>query len=73
MERDLTTLRYQAARMTAKQLQKLRIHTLHLTQEALAKQVGVTTTTVARWEQGVHPIAPAMAKLLTLIAKQKGG
>jgi len=55
--------------MTAKQLQKLRIHTLQLTQEALAKQLGVTTTTVARWEQGVHPIAPAMAKFLTLIAK----
>ena len=59
--------------MTAKQLQKLRINTMNLTQEALAKALGVSANTVARWEQGVHPIAPAMAKLLTLIAKQKGG
>jgi len=58
--------------MSPKQLQKLRINTMNLTQEALAKQLGVTTTTVARWEQGVHPIAPAMEKLIKLIAKGKG-
>lgn len=55
--------------VTAKQLQQLRIHTLQLTQEALATQLGVSTNTVARWEQGVHPIAPSMAKLIRLIAK----
>lgn len=59
-------------KMTGKQLQALRAK-LGLTQPELAKLLSVHWSTVARWEQGVYPIAPAMATLIRLIAKQQGG
>lgn len=57
--------------MTAIQLKKIRAK-LGVTQPELATLLGVNWSTVARWEQGVHPIAPAMARLIELVAKQKG-
>lgn len=58
--------------MSPTQLQTLRAK-LKLSQVELAKVLKVAPNTVARWEQGVHPIAPAMAQLLKLIARQGKG
>jgi len=43
--------------MTAEQLKSIRA-TLGLTQAQLAHRLGVVPSTVAKWEQGVHPISP---------------
>lgn len=49
--------------MTSDQLKTLR-RTLGLSQQALAKHLGVTVSTVAKWEQAVHPIPPLASTLL---------
>ena len=56
--------------MTATQLKTIRAK-MGLTQVALAAELAVTPSTVFKWEQGIHPIPPSMAKLIDLIAKQK--
>ncbi len=47
--------------MLGKELQMRRLR-INLTQAALAERMGVTVTTVARWEQGQRAI-PRMAEL----------
>ncbi len=44
---------------------------LGLTQAQLAKQLGVTVSTVAKWEQAVHPIPPLASKLLRTITRPR--
>jgi DNA-binding transcriptional regulator YiaG len=39
-------------------------HGLHLTQAALARELGVTRVTVARWGTGVYAIPEPTARLL---------
>jgi putative transcriptional regulator len=55
--------------MTANKLKAMRAR-LGLTQEELAKQLGVTPNTVARWEQGIHAISPVVDRLLKVLACQ---
>ncbi len=55
--------------MTPSKLKTTRAR-LGLTQEALAKMLGVSANTVARWEQGVHQIAPPTERLLKMLAAQ---
>lgn len=43
---------------------------LGLTQAELARELGVTASSVARWEQGVIGIRESAARLLQLLAKQ---
>ena len=42
-------------------------HGLHLTQAALARALGVTRVTVARWEIGVYAVPEPTARLLQRI------
>lgn len=51
--------------MTKDELRRLR-RKAGLTQAALAQRLGVTATTVARWEQGARPISTAHANLVHL-------
>lgn len=53
--------------VTATQLRTLRT-ALGLTQVQLAEQLGVTSTTVARWERGEVAIAEPAARLVRLLA-----
>jgi DNA-binding transcriptional regulator YiaG len=55
--------------MTGKALRRLR-RQLGLTQVGLAKLLGVTSTSVARWEQGRVGISEPVARLVTLLAQQ---
>ncbi|NGZ99121.1 MAG: transcriptional regulator [Nitrospira sp. WS110] len=56
--------------MTPTHLKSLRA-ALGWSQAKLAQELGVRTNTVARWEQGVHPISPLVARLLqTLTTRQ---
>jgi DNA-binding transcriptional regulator YiaG len=57
--------------MTPDTLQALR-RRLGWTQRRLANELGVTTTAVSRWEQGVRAITPLAATALTLLAKEHG-
>ncbi len=57
--------------MDCNQLYKIRKR-LKWTQVKLAKEVGVTVTTLARWERGEVSISEPVARLVTMIAKQKG-
>ena len=43
-----------------------------LTQEALAKELGVTRGAVAQWEGGIRAVRPVYALLLMRIAKERG-
>lgn len=54
--------------MTAKQLTALRA-TLGLTQPQLAARLGVQPNTVYRWEAGIHPISPLVAKFLRTLTR----
>lgn len=56
--------------MTAKQLQTIRVK-MGLSQAKLAGILAVQANTVARWEQGVHPIAPAMARMIEILSKDE--
>lgn len=58
--------------MTPQELRRLR-RRAKLTQAALAQRLGVTETTVARWERGARSISPAHANLIRLTLKTKGG
>jgi DNA-binding transcriptional regulator YiaG len=49
--------------MTGAEVRRIR-HGLQLTQAALARVVGVTRVTVARWEIGVYAIPEPTARLL---------
>jgi DNA-binding transcriptional regulator YiaG len=44
---------------------------LGLTQAELAKVLGVVPSTVAKWEQSIHPIDPTAARLLALLSNSK--
>ena len=45
---------------------------LGLTQKELAQRIGVTTTTLARWERGDKPITkPSEKLLLTFISEEQ--
>ena len=55
--------------MTGTEVRQIRKR-LGLTQAALAEQIGVTASSVARWEQGVIGIRESAARLLQLLAKQ---
>jgi len=52
--------------VTRQQFKQLR-KALDLTQVQLAKEMGVTPTAVALWEQGKRSIRPPIARLLTLL------
>lgn len=56
--------------MTPDALKTLRA-TLGLSQAQLATQLGVTVSTVAKWEQAVHPIPPLARKLLRTIKRPR--
>ena len=45
-------------------------HGLQLTQAALARELGVTRVTVARWEIGVYAIPEPTARLLQRVRKE---
>lgn len=49
--------------MTPADLKSIRT-TLGWSQQRLADELGVQRNTVARWEMGVHPIAPMAARLI---------
>ena len=57
--------------MEGKQLRKIR-NKLHWTQVKLAKEIGVTVTTLARWERNEVSISEPISRFIKLIAKQKG-
>ncbi len=57
--------------MDGKQLRKIR-DKLHWTQVKLAKEIGVTVTTLARWERDEVGISEPISRFIKLIAKQKG-
>ncbi len=52
--------------MTGKQFRRMR-QALDLTQVQLAREMGVTSNSVALWERGERPIRQSMARLLTLL------
>jgi DNA-binding transcriptional regulator YiaG len=54
--------------MTPKDLKRIR-EQLGLTQAALAKELGVTSNSVARWEQGIYRISPMAQRLISSLAK----
>ena len=54
--------------VTAQDVKKIRKR-LSLTQAQLAERVGVTASSVARWEQGVMGIRESAARLLRLVAE----
>jgi len=58
--------------MTGKELSKIR-NRLKWTQVQLAEAVGVASNTVARWERGEMAIPEPAARLIKILAKQKGG
>jgi DNA-binding transcriptional regulator YiaG len=54
--------------MTKDEVKQLRAK-LGLTQQELADKLGVTQTSVARWEMGMHQIEEPTARLLKLLTK----
>jgi transcriptional regulator with XRE-family HTH domain len=55
--------------MTGPQLRRIRKQ-LGLTQVALAERIGVTSTSLARWERGEIGISEPVARLVQLLAQQ---
>ena len=55
--------------MTGQVLRKLRDHMM-LTQAELAWWLGVTVTTISRWENGSVPISPVAAKLVLYMSEE---
>ncbi|HYG76349.1 MAG TPA: helix-turn-helix domain-containing protein [Planctomycetota bacterium] len=55
--------------MTGKELRSIRDR-LQLTQEKLARNLGVTPNTVARWERGEMTIGPTVAAAVQYLAAQ---
>jgi DNA-binding transcriptional regulator YiaG len=53
--------------MTPAELARMRT-TLGLSQRELARRVGVSPRTVARWEEGVHPIGLVYERLIRIQA-----
>ena len=47
--------------------------TLGLTQEGLAQRIGVTTSTVSKWEQGVRPVSNIAKTFIDSILKEAKG
>lgn len=45
---------------------------LGMTQEALAKELGVTRGAIAQWEAGTARMRASHAKLLLILAERKG-
>jgi DNA-binding transcriptional regulator YiaG len=54
--------------MTGKDFREKRAR-LQLTQAQLAKQLGVSTTAVARWEREERRVSEPVARLLTLLVQ----
>jgi DNA-binding transcriptional regulator YiaG len=54
--------------VTGKELRQLRQDVLNLTQALLADRLGVTSTTVARWERGERTISEPVARLVRFLA-----
>jgi DNA-binding transcriptional regulator YiaG len=54
--------------MTRDEVKRLR-RKLGMTQRKLADALGVTQTSVARWEMGMHQIEEPTARLLKLLVK----
>ena len=44
--------------------------TLGLTQEGFARRIGVTTSTVQKWEQGVRPVSNIAKTFIDSILKE---
>jgi len=56
--------------MTKDEVKQLRAK-LGMTQQQLAHKLGVTQTSVARWEMGMHQIEEPTARLLKLLVKME--
>ena len=57
--------------MNANDIKQLRLK-LKLTQEALARKLGITSQSVSRWERGLfHPTALTLKALLKLSRKSR--
>ena len=57
--------------MTGDELRRLR-RRLGLTQVQLAERLGVTSTSVARWERGERAISEPVARLVRLLGEMSG-
>lgn len=66
-------MRYNNITMSGEEIRELRT-SLHLSQEAFAKEVGVTLNTICRWENGhMHPNQLAVRAIQVVKAKYNGG
>ena len=54
--------------VTGKELRRIRTERLGLTQAGLGERIGVTPTSVARWEREERAIAEIVARFVTLLA-----
>lgn len=56
--------------MTPAQLHSLRTN-LGWSQTRLAEELGVTRSTINKWEMGLHPVPPMAEKLLSLLSARR--